>query len=233
MRLTPASPGRRRVFAAAALFAVLGGALAPAGASVAVEADDFFSVTTTAVTDSFTNLAPGDEVSWFVTLTNTATFDMPARLSLASTTLGRLMTDAEHGLHAQLLHCSLDWTAARLPVCAGDQMTILDGPLAVIQGGYDLPVLGAQSTAHYLVQIEFPFEATNIFQNRQDDLDFMVVVGDPSSRQPPASTGDNAGLLGRLAQAGTTLVPLGLGAGLVVAGAIVVGRSRLRLRQRF
>ena len=230
--------GLRRGLHRAAVFAEAGLVLGPAGASVAAQ-DDAFSVETTAVADSFVNLAPGDDVSWFVTLGNHADFDMSARLRLESFSLGALMTDADNGFQARVMRCDVQWTSARSPVCAGAPTVVVDGPLAVIQGGYDLPVLLRQSTAHYLVQIGFPYEAPNAFANARDDLSFEVLVGGPSSTpgteapppegagapDPMASTG-GAELLGRLSATGVTLTPLALGALLIGTGAFVVRRSR-------
>ncbi|TFD47311.1 hypothetical protein E3T55_15305 [Cryobacterium frigoriphilum] len=237
----------RSTRAAAVLLVAVGGALGPAGASVAADPGDFLNVNSMPLPSSFENLAPGDDMSWFVTVSSSASFAAALTLTLESMHQGALMTDADLGLQITLALCDAVWTGAVDPVCGGTRTEIMTGALAVMQGGYTLPVLPPRSTAHYLAQIEFPYAATNDFALLNDDLVFHVVAGDDSvtspgptsgetprpSSPPLVSTGDGGvptpgGLPALLSTAGVTLLPLALGAALVGAGAVIVRRARRR-----
>lgn len=208
----------------AAVVVAAGGLLGAGAASVTAETggDDtgFLTVTATPVSGSFDNLAPGDRVSWLITATNRAAFDTALRLRLESSTLGLLMTDADFGLSVNLAVCDQGWTRDPRPVCAGGHTENLSGPLALVQGGYDLPVVAAQSRAYYLAQIVFPAAAGNDFAQLADDLDFEVTASEATGL--PNGGDDPSGLL---AWSGITLWPLLLGGLLLVSGvALVVAR---------
>ena len=205
-----------------------GGLLGAGAASVAAETGDdtgFLSVTATPVAASFDNLAPGDEVSWLITVSNTADFDTVLRLRLESSTLGLLMTDADFGLSVNLAVCDQAWSVDPHPICAGGHTENLRGPLALVQGGYDLPVVAAESRAHYLAQIVFPAAAGNDFAQLADDLDFTVTASEATGL---ASGGDEP--TGVLAWSGVTLLPLLLSGVLLVSGVVLVVARRAASR---
>jgi len=218
MRISPV------ILTGLAAVVVAGGGLFGAGsASVAAETGDdtgFLTVTATPVDANFDNLAPGDEVSWLITVSNSATFDTSLRLRLESTTLGQLMTDEEFGLTVNLAVCDEAWSVAKRPVCEGGHIKNLSGPLALVQGGYELPILASESRAHYLAQVGFPAAAGNDFALLSDDLDFEV-TGSGAAGLVPGDDGSS----GMLAWSGITLLPLFLG-GLLVASGVVLLISR-------
>jgi len=158
---------------------------------------DFLTVTSAPI-GGFENLAPGDTVAWLVTARNGAAVDAEVSLRVQSDSTSPLLTDAAHGLRMQLTACDTNWDGADpSPHCPGTATPIAHGPLALLLGGYRLPALAADSSAHYLAQVTLPAEATNELAGQTADLRFEITAGqEPRGNAPdpevpaPASPGE-------------------------------------------
>lgn len=72
------------------------------------------------------NLAPGDTVNRFVDLTQGAALDAKdLTLSVVDGSSSALTTDSTRGLHLTVTQCSVEWTPAAVPACAGSTSALV------------------------------------------------------------------------------------------------------------
>lgn len=163
------------VLGTGALGVMLTGTAALAAGDTASGAD--FLTVTSSPAGGFENVAPGDTAGWLVTARSSASVDASLSLRVVSGSTSALATDAVQGLHMRLTACGTSWTGSEDSIrCPGTETAIATGPLALLLGGYTLPVLPAGSAAHYRAQVALPQDATNDVAGQTADLRFEITA---------------------------------------------------------